>query len=83
MLEPRADQGGRVRRHKGAADWFRQNRCFDLDFQNWGEGGDVVVPENGFDFGEVGFGEIGAGIGWAEIDAADFQRERIGFRSYY
>src|SRR5260221_8862780 len=45
------------------------------------ESGDVVVPEDRFDFRQVGFGEISAGIGWAEIHAADFQRQRIGFRS--
>src|SRR5215471_7326146 len=52
----------------------------DGDFQNWRESDDVVVPEDGLDFGEIGFGEIGAGVDRAVVNATDFERQRISFR---
>src|SRR5215813_549572 len=54
--------------------------CAYRKLQLRSEGDDVVVPENGFDFGKIGFGEIGAGVGGAIIYAADFEGERIGLR---
>ena len=51
-------------------------------FQNGGEGDDVVVPEDGFDFGEAGFGEVGAGVDGAVVHATDFERERVGLGRY-
>ena len=44
------------------------------------ESDDVVVPEDGFDFGKVSFREIRAGIDGAIVYAADFERKRIGLR---
>ena len=43
--------------------------------EDGGEGDDVVAPENGFEFAEVGFGQVGAGVDGAIIDAANFERK--------
>jgi len=41
---------------------------------------DVVVPEDGLDFGQVGFREVRAGIGGTIVYAADFERQRVSLR---
>ena len=41
---------------------------------------DVVVPEDGLDFGEIGFREVGTGIGGTIVYAADFERQRVSLR---
>src|SRR3954464_6074640 len=45
--------------------------------QHGGESGDVVVPENTFDLGQVGFAEERTVSGRPEIHSADFDIERI------
>ena len=49
-----------------------KRQCFDPNLKNGREGDDVVVPEDGFDFGEVGFGEVRAGVYGAVVYATDF-----------
>src|SRR5205085_2141096 len=58
--------------------WLVAAQSYATDIKLWREGEDVVVPEDGLDFGEVGFREIGAGIGGAIVYAADFERQRVG-----
>ena len=41
--------------------------------------GDVVGPEDGFEFGEVGLVEVGVAGGGLDVDAADFYVEVGGF----
>jgi len=43
---------------------------------------DVVPPENRLELAEIGFRQIGARVYRAIIDAANFQRQRIGLRRY-
>ena len=38
------------------------------------------MPEDSFDFGEVGFGEVGARVYRAVVYTADLQGERVGLR---
>ena len=40
------------------------------------------MPEDGFNFGKIGLGEIGAGVYWAVVYAADFQGEGVCLRGY-
>src|SRR5262249_46753086 len=81
VIGPRADDvDARV---VGSARYTRfEHRQLSGRLQDWSEGHDVEAPENGFEFAEVGFGKIGAGIRGAIVDATDFERQRIGLRRY-
>jgi len=48
-----------------------------MNFQDRTEGDDVVVPKDSFNFWEVGFGEIGAGIDGTIVDTANFKGQRV------
>src|SRR5882724_11396001 len=57
-------------------------QSYATDIKLWREGDDVVVPEDRLDFGEVGFREIGAGIGGTIVYTADFERQRVSLRRH-
>src|SRR4029077_16584869 len=80
MVRPRADERNvrdDARRRPVLRSWRPD---LGVGFENRSERDDVVVPEDGFDFGEVGFREVRAGVDGAIVDTADFERQRIGLR---
>ena len=60
--------------------WLVAAQSYATDIKLRCEGDDVVVPEDGLDFREVGLREIGAGIGGAIVYAADFEGQRVSLR---
>src|SRR5439155_20048956 len=52
-----------------------------INRQHRREARDVVVPERAFDLGQVGFIQEGAISGRLEVDAADFNVQRIFLQS--